>query len=82
MEYLKYRWNAEKSVTLEREQQIFYQLPKSLKDNVYSYLYHSIMKKFKIFSVNFSEGFLQKIVEILAPIQLTPEETIPIVYFL
>ena len=74
--YLEFLWCERMNENAEKEEQILNHLSKSLKEEVMMQSNGAFLKRFKIFSLNFSESVLRKTLNIMKTVRCTPKETI------
>jgi len=74
--YLKHNWISQKQLNLDLSKKVFDKLSQSLKSELLSEAYGSIVHKIDLFSMNFSQWTLNEIIKTIKEESYPPGETI------
>lgn len=74
--YMEYIWYEEKNGKIDDENRIVQNLSESLKEELLLEANASVLRDIKMFSLNFSEEFLRKLIPLLQEVRYTPGDIV------
>lgn len=74
--YMEYIWYEEKNGKIDDENRIVQNLSESLKEELLLEANASVLRDIKMFSLNFSEEFLRKLIPLLQEVRYTPGDMV------